>query len=99
MGGDLDWAYRMKQAGWKIYYYPEVVVLHIKRAPSRRSPRARYEFNRALWIFYRKHYRSATPGWLDFLVRAGLVLKGGWRLGQDMRRELKNADHPVTDRR
>ncbi len=88
-GEDLDWAYRIKQAGWKIYYYPAVVVLHVKRASSRMSPRARYEFNRAMWVFYRKHYRSMTPWWLDLLVRAGLVLRGGWRLWAEMRRDLQ----------
>ncbi|MER3400253.1 MAG: glycosyltransferase family 2 protein [Thermoflexus sp.] len=88
-GEDLDWAYRIKQAGWKIYYYPEVVILHVKRASSRMSPRARYEFNRAMWIFYRKHYQATTPRWLDLLVRAGLVLKGGWRLWQEMRQDLR----------
>ena len=88
-GEDLDWAYRIKQAGWKIYYSPEVVILHVKRASSRMSPRARYEFNRAMWIFYRKHYQATTPRWLDLLVRAGLVLKGGWRLWQEMRQDLR----------
>jgi GT2 family glycosyltransferase len=88
-GEDLDWAYRIKRAGWKIYYHPEVVVLHVKRASSRTSPRARYEFNRAMWIFYRKHYQATTPAWLDLLVRLGLVLKGGWRLWREMRRDLR----------
>src|SRR5690606_33879325 len=35
-GEDLDWAYRIKTAGWKVFYYPKVVVKHIKRAASRR---------------------------------------------------------------
>ncbi len=36
-GEDLDWAYRIKQRGWKVYYYPSVVVQHIKRASSGQS--------------------------------------------------------------
>ena len=33
-GEDLDWAYRIKRAGWKIVYYPEAVATHVKRAAS-----------------------------------------------------------------
>lgn len=67
-GEDLDWAYRIKSAGWKIYYNPAVTVLHVKRAASRHSPRAQIEFYRAMDIFYRKHYASQTPGWLHVLI-------------------------------
>lgn len=78
-GEDLDWAYRIKRAGWKAYYYPEVTVLHYKRASTRRSRRARHEFYRAMLIFYRKHYAAETPWWLDKLVRLGIYLR--WGLG------------------
>ena len=61
-GEDLDWAYRIKQAGWKVYYYPRVVVQHVKRASSGQSndgaAKAKYEFDRAMWLFYRKHYQA-----------------------------------------
>ena len=67
-GEDLDWAFRIKQCGWKVYYYPPVVVQHVKRASSSQdsagAAKARYEFDRAMWLFYRKHYQAATPGWL-----------------------------------
>jgi hypothetical protein len=76
-GEDLDWAYRIKQAGWGIYYHPAVVVRHYKRAASSQSQRAPREFYRAMLIFYRKHYRAQTPWWLHYLIMAGLVVKGG----------------------
>src|SRR5690606_30697830 len=38
-GEDLDWAFRIKKAGWKVVYHPQVVVRHVKRAASRRSQR------------------------------------------------------------
>ena len=84
-GEDLDWAFRIKQCGWKVMYNPEVAVRHVKRASSRGSARARYEFERAMWVFYRKHYRAATPRWVDALVRLGLGLRGGPRLRAEMR--------------
>lgn len=67
-GEDLDWAFRIKQAGWRILYTPQVTVLHVKRAASRQSPRARVEFWRAMEIFYRKHYAAETPWPLHVLI-------------------------------
>jgi len=74
-GEDLDWAKRIKDAGWKVYYYPEVIVHHVKRAASRHSPRAQIEFNRAMRIFYDKHYVHQTPWWLHGLVMLGIGLR------------------------
>jgi GT2 family glycosyltransferase len=89
-GEDLDWAYRIKQRGWKVYYYPQVVVTHVKRASSSQdnagAAKAKYEFDRAMWLFYRKHYQAATPGPIDWLVRFGLGLKGGAPLRAEMKR-------------
>ena len=82
---DLDWALRAKQAGWKVYYYPEVTVLHYKRQSSDQNrSRARYEFWRAMYIFYRKHYAEETPLLVHYLVLGGLVLRGGMRLQREM---------------
>ena len=80
-GEDLDWAYRIKQAGWKIYYNADVTVLHYKEAASKGKRairlKTRYEFYRAMHLFYHKHYEATTPFWLRGLVLAGLVLRGG----------------------
>jgi len=100
-GEDLDWAYRIKRAGWKVYYYPRVVVQHVKRASSGQSnegaAKAKYEFDRAMWLFYRKHYQPTTPRWLDGCVRLGLGLKGGPQLRAEMKRSIMlKADDPGT---
>ncbi len=75
-GEDLDWAYRIKQAGWKIYYNADVSVLHYKRASSRHSLRAQKEFYRAMLLFFRKHYAAQTPAPLRALVVAGIYASG-----------------------
>jgi N-acetylglucosaminyl-diphospho-decaprenol L-rhamnosyltransferase len=77
-GEDLDWAFRITQAGWKVYYNPAVTVLHVKRASSRHSPRAAREFYRAMRIFYDKHYAGSTPFWLHWLIVTGIGLRAGW---------------------
>ena len=76
-GEDLDWAKRIRQAGWEIWYNAAVVVRHYKRQSSRQNPRAAREFKRAELLFYRKHYAATTPAWLRWLVLLGFGLRGG----------------------
>jgi len=85
-GEDIDWAFRIKQAGWKVLYYPRVTVLHVKRAASRQNPRTRLEFQRASLIFYRKHYAATTPRLLHLAVLIGLLVKGGRPLWDELRK-------------
>lgn len=83
-GEDLDWAYRIKQYGWRIVYYPRVVVHHYKRAASTRraipSIRAFYE---AMRIFHRKHFAATTPAPLNALIEFGITLKELLALGRN----------------
>ncbi len=79
-GEDLDWAKRIKEAGWSVMYYPRVRVRHVKRAASRQSDRAQYEFVRAMLLFYLKHYRAETPWPVHLAVMGALALRGGRRL-------------------
>ncbi|MCJ7550876.1 MAG: glycosyltransferase family 2 protein [Anaerolineae bacterium] len=74
-GEDLDWAYRMKQVGWRVFYYADVTVLLVKRASSRQNSRARVEFWRSMEIFYRKHYAASTPGPIHALIVAAIRLQ------------------------
>jgi GT2 family glycosyltransferase len=83
-GEDLDWAKRIKDAGWKVVYFPEVMALHVKRASSRHSKRAQIEFYRAMLIFYYKHYYHNTPKLLHWLILLGIVFKGGRLLLPDI---------------
>ncbi len=87
-GEDLDLALRIKQHGWKVYYYPGVQILHYKRESSKRSRRAQVEFWRAMYIFYRKHYARTTPLWLHALVVTGIAARGGLTLAREMMRPL-----------
>jgi GT2 family glycosyltransferase len=94
-GEDLDWCLRIKslslpkgegrsESKYRVVYYPAVIVHHVKRAASRKSKKAQYEFQRAMWLFYRKHYRAGTNAVTDAIVRAGLALRGGRKLMQEM---------------
>jgi GT2 family glycosyltransferase len=86
-GEDLDWAYRIKQYGWKIMYVPSVTVYHYKRASSTQRPfqsiRAFYD---AMRVFHRKHYAATTPAPLNALIELGITLKEVWGLGSNLLR-------------
>ena len=84
-GEDLDWSFRAKQAGYKVWYHPAVTVQHVKRAASRKSPRAQFEFWRAMLIFYRKHFRRTTVMPVHLMILIALLFKGGPGLWQEIR--------------
>lgn len=80
-GEDLDWAYRIKEQGWKIYYFPGAQALHYKGASSsRRSYRMIVEFYRAMYLFHRKHYAPRTFVLLNWLITLGIVARGALAL-------------------
>lgn len=83
-GEDLDWAYRIKQAGWQVWYQPEVVALHYKgQATRQRSARMIVEFHRAMLIFHRKHYAGRQPWFLNAAVVGSVVLLGAFVLARN----------------
>lgn len=82
---DIDWCYRVKQAGWKVWYYAPVRVQHVKRAASKKSTKAQFEFWRAMLIFYRKYYRDTTPFIVHSIILMALLFKGGPGLWQEIR--------------
>lgn len=75
-GEDLDWAFRIKQIGWQVWYNPAVTVLHVKEAASKTSLKARQEFYRAMEIFYFKHYEATTPRPVHWLILGGIRARG-----------------------
>ncbi|OGE84263.1 MAG: hypothetical protein A2846_02940 [Candidatus Doudnabacteria bacterium RIFCSPHIGHO2_01_FULL_49_9] len=72
-GEDLDWCYRAKQAGYKVMYAPMTTVIHHKGSSSRKLPgKALYEFHRAMFVFYDKHYSAQHNAVVNYLVKVGI---------------------------
>ncbi|WP_145324265.1 glycosyltransferase family 2 protein [Paenibacillus xylanexedens] len=75
-GEDIDWCYRIKEAGWGIFYYPRTYIVHYKGASARRKPlKITYEFHRAMWVFHRKHYAKKYNPLTNAVVWVGISLK------------------------
>jgi N-acetylglucosaminyl-diphospho-decaprenol L-rhamnosyltransferase len=72
-GEDLDWAYRIKQAGWRVRYHPAVVVLHLKGQSTRQRPASSIRlFYDAMHIFYDKHYAAQHSAPFNVLIHLGI---------------------------
>jgi hypothetical protein len=76
---DAEWCYRIKQAGWAIYYYPAAEIAHY-RGQSSKLRREHHDYSLSLWgaqqytssilYFYAKHYGE----WRTFLLRIIIVV-------------------------
>lgn len=59
-GEDIDWCYRIKDAGYQVMYYPDVRIFHHKKASGigKRNPKVIEAFYDSMTIFYNKHYQN-----------------------------------------
>lgn len=98
-GEDVDFCYRVKQAGWKVMYLPQWEVLHYKgasvgiRKEAADVTTANLETRlrmlqatvEAMELFYAKHYRDKYPRWITGLVLLGIKLLGRFRIWRGRR--------------
>ena len=83
---DVDWCFRMKQAGWHVVYFPAASILHhIGRSTRKVVFRMTYERHKSMWRFYRKHYSRGIV-LLDVATWLGIA----WRCGFMMVRNVLN---------
>lgn len=88
-GEDLDFCFRLKEKGWKIYYVPQYSILHYngvsggtKKTSSEISTATKETKRRiqkarfdAMRTFYKKHYMKKYPKVVTSLVLSGIGLK------------------------
>jgi len=76
---DLDWCHRFWDAGWKVFYEPAGVALHVKggSSASRRAPKQEIAFHRGMGRFYRRFDAPQSNPLLNAAVYAGIGAKLG----------------------
>ena len=91
---DLDLCFRIKKAGFKIMYVPEVKIIHYKGVTSgikehsqeistaneKSRKRAFNSFYETMIIFYKKHMERNYPFFINWLVYLGINVK--WLLAK-----------------
>lgn len=87
-GEDLEFSFKAKEMGYQNLYWPEVTVLHYKGASTGMSQHSKTVTTasrsttrrvkgwsiQAMEIFYRKHYQSVYPFFINWLVFLGIKL-------------------------
>ena len=94
-GEDLDWCYRIQQAGWKIYYTPETAIIHYK-GESTKKGELRYVrlFYGAMLRFTEKHFELRYSNVFAALLRVGIFIRAGLSVAF---RTLRRLAWPLLD--
>jgi hypothetical protein len=72
---DTDWCYRIKQAGWKIYFLPQAEVIHYGgHITERVKARAKIEEYKSMRRYFKKHHQLGAVG----LALLGAVTVISW---------------------
>jgi len=75
-GEDIDLCYRIKKAGWQIYYTPRTKAIHYKGESSKRSELSFIaNFYSAMLIFINKHFPTRYSVLVKILITAGIVIR------------------------
>lgn len=75
---DADLCYRIHRAGWKVYYLPDVEIVHLGGASSRQCrPESVARLYGSKVRFFRKHYGPTPALALSMAVAAAYAVKAG----------------------
>lgn len=94
-GEDIDLSYRLLQAGYKIYYFPETSIIHYKGESTKKgSLNYVRTFYGAMDIYVNKHYGQGNARLFALVIKTAIwlraVMSGLYRL-------VAGALHPLVD--
>src|SRR5205814_635287 len=77
-GEDIDLSYRITQAGYKNYYFPETRIIHYKGESTKKSS-INYVlvFYNAMAIFARKHFGEGQAKAFSLLIYFAIIIRAG----------------------
>jgi len=94
-GEDIDMSYRITQAGYKNYYYPETRIIHYKGESTKKSS-VNYViiFYNAMRIFANKHFSQKNARLFSFMINMAIFFRASVAI---LNRFLKKILLPVAD--
>jgi GT2 family glycosyltransferase len=72
---DADLCRRAREAGWSVYYLPEVEVVHRAGGSSRSRPRAIWRLHKSAFLYHRKHGTHGPLNLYSLVTLAGLTAR------------------------
>lgn len=72
---DADFCRRAREAGWLVYYQPEIEVVHQAGGSSRSRPRAIWLLHKSAFLYHRKHGSHGPLSLYSLLVLFGLTVR------------------------
>ncbi|MCC6282632.1 MAG: glycosyltransferase [Saprospiraceae bacterium] len=83
-GEDIDLSYRIIQAGYKNYYFPETKIIHYKGESTKKgSLNYVRTFYQAMIIFTRKHFTGRQAGLFVLMLQGAIWLRAGMTLAKN----------------
>ncbi len=80
-GEDIDLSYRVTQAGFKNYYFPETRIIHYKGESTKKSSvNYVFVFYNAMIIFAKKHFTPGHASTFAILIRIAIYVRAGFAL-------------------
>jgi GT2 family glycosyltransferase len=89
-GEDIDFCFKTKEKGWKIFYVPTTTIIHYKgQSTQKRSYRMTFHWYNAVGKFYRRRMAPRYPAITNALVWCGLYSMCGISLAINVFRGSK----------
>lgn len=77
-GEDIDYSYRIKEAGYKNYYFPETKIIHYKgESTKKESFNYVMMFYNAMIIFSQKHFSKAYKQLNRIFIKLAVIFRAG----------------------
>lgn len=84
-GEDIDLSFRIREAGYINYYFPEVTIIHYKGESTRKGSLNYIRiFYQAMILFAEKHFSGSRRSWYVFFIRMAIYVRAWMTLARNL---------------